>query len=166
MTSHLRVRSRDPNIFDKSRRSVLKTCAKARANQVTCVASFLATKQQFTPSFSPRPGHPPKRSTALHAINHFTGIAQQPKSIATKLNEGFQLITRLLPLLSLQQLSSRGVCVASFTCRLTNRVGVRHPRPALVLHMSGEVHNKYSSYSLPIVLRAGIEVHVRFVGTC
>lgn len=92
MTSYLGIRSRDPRIlthFDKSRRSMLKTCAKKRANQMTCVASFLATEHQFTPSLSPRSEHPSRERTALSSDNYFLAHAQHPKRAVKAIVEVF-----------------------------------------------------------------------------
>jgi hypothetical protein len=44
-----------------------------------------------------------KEATALHASNHVLTDAQQPKIHCNCIDEGFQLITRLLSLPSLQQ---------------------------------------------------------------
>jgi hypothetical protein len=98
-----------------------------------------------------------KEATALHASNHVLADAQQPKIHYNCIGEGFQLITRLLSLLSLQQGCLRGLL------HLPPHQSSWHatPRPAYALHMSGEVHNKYSRYSLCIVLRAGdLQIHV------
>lgn len=104
MTSILEIRSRDPGILNEGRRSVLGMCAKkgSQSDHARCFPSHGRAAVHST-SFSPRPERAPKRSTALHASNHFFGSVQKPNTAPEGNLEGFQLITRLCSLLGLQQ---------------------------------------------------------------